>query len=138
MKQKVIVDTGVLVAYLNRREKFHEWTKEQLKDIAPPLITCEAVIAETSFLLGKTKDGIEKLFELFEAGHIVITFRLENEIKTIKGLISRYANAPMSLADACSVRMSEQYPNSEVFTVDSDFRIYRKNRRQLISLIVPE
>jgi predicted nucleic acid-binding protein len=138
MKQKVIADTGVLVAYLNRREKFHEWTKERLKNIAPPLLTCEAVIAETCFLLSKTDGGIEKLFELFESSFIVLPFRLENEITIIKEFISRYANVPMSLADACLARMSEQYPDSEVFTVDNDFRIYRKNRRQVIPLIIPE
>lgn len=138
MKQRVVVDTGVLVAYLNRREKLHEWTKVQLKDIAPPLITCEAVIAETCFLLSKTEGGIEKLFALPESDYVVIAFRLENEMTTIKELISRYANVPMSLADACLVRMSEQYPNSEVFTIDSDFGFYRKNRRQVIPLIVPE
>jgi predicted nucleic acid-binding protein len=138
MKQKVIADTDVLVAYLNRREKFHEWTKERLKNIAPPLLTCEAVIAETCFLLGKTDGGIEKLFELFESSFIVLPFRLEKEITIIKKFIFRYANVPMSLADACLVRMSEQYPDSEVFTVDNDFRIYRKNRRQVIPLIIPE
>lgn len=138
MKQKVIVDTGVLVAYLNRREKFHEWTKAQLKSIAPPLITCEAVIAETCFLLSKVDGGFEKLFELFESGYVVLSFRLENEITIIKEFMSRYANVPMALADACLVRMSELYSNSEIFTIDSDFRIYRKNKRQVIPLIIPE
>jgi len=137
MKQKVIVDTGVLVAYLNRREKFHEWAKERLKSIVPPLITCEAAIAETCFLLSKTGGGIEQLFEFFESGYIILPFRLENEIMIIKELMSRYANVPMSLADACLVRMSEQYPNSEICTIDSDFRIYRKNKRQVIPLIIP-
>ncbi len=138
MKQKVIVDTGVLVAYLNRREKFHEWTKEQLKDIAPPLITCEAVIAETCFLLSKTNEGVIKLLKFLETGYVVIAFRLENEIKTVKELMTRYANVPMSLADACLVRMSELSLNSEVMTIDGDFRIYRKNRRQAVRLIIPE
>lgn len=138
MRKAVIIDTGVMVAYLNRREKYYEWAKEKLAKIAPPLITCEAVIAETCFLLSKTDGGIEKLFELIETGHIIIPFHLESEIKNIKELITRYANVPMSLADACLVRMSEQYAESEVFTLDSDFRIYRKNKRQVIPLIIPE
>lgn len=138
MKQNVIADTGVLVAYLNRREKFHEWTKERLKNIASPLLTCEAVIAEACFLLSKTDGGIEKLFELLESGFIVIAFQLENEIAIIKELVSRYANVPMSLAGACLVHMSEQYAESDVFTLDSDFRVYRRNKRQDIPLIIPE
>ncbi|MDZ7288861.1 MAG: PIN domain-containing protein [candidate division KSB1 bacterium] len=138
MRKAVIIDTGVLVAYLNRREKYHQWTKEKLAQVAPPLMTCEAVIAETCFLLSKTDSGTEKLFELLETGHIIIPFRLEHEIKNIKELMTRYANVPMSLADACLVRMSEQDPDSEVLTLDRDFRIYRKNRRQVIPLIIPE
>jgi predicted nucleic acid-binding protein len=138
MRKAVIIDTGVMVAYLNRREKYHEWAKEKLTKVTPPLITCEAAIAETCFLLSKTDSGTEKLFELLETGHVIIPFHLEGEIKNIKELITRYANVPMSLADACLVRMSEQYAESEVFTLDSDFRIYRKNKRQVIPLIIPE
>jgi predicted nucleic acid-binding protein len=138
MRKTVIIDTGALVAYLNRREKFHEWAKEQLAKIASPLITCEAVIAETCFLLSKTEGGTAKLFELLETGHVIIPFRLESEIKNINELMTRYAYVPKSLADACLVRMSEQYAESEVLTLDSDFRIYRKNRRQIIPSIIPE
>lgn len=137
MKQLVIVDTGVIIAYLNRREKFHNWAKEQLDKIFPPLITCEAVIAESCFLL-QNIDGTEKLFQILESGFILVSFRLEDQISKIRDLMKRYADVPMSFADACLVRMTEQYPDALILTLDSDFRIYRKNRRYKIPLIIPE
>jgi predicted nucleic acid-binding protein len=61
VRQITIVDTGILVANLNRREKYHEWTKNQLSNIFPPLIICEAVIAESCFLLKNIPYGNERL-----------------------------------------------------------------------------
>lgn len=138
MKQTVIADTGVIIAYLNRREKFHNWAKAQLDKILPPLITCEAVIAESCFLIQNITGGSEKIFEILESGFMLVSFRLENEITKIRELMKRYAGVPMSFADACLVRMSEQYSDGVVLTLDSDFRIYRKNGRQKIPLIIPE
>lgn len=82
--------------------------------------------------------GTERILELLETGMIMIPFRLQDEMKTIKELMLRSVNVPMSLADACLVRMSEQHPDSTVLTIDSDFKIYRKNKRQVISLITPK
>jgi len=138
MKQAVIADTGIFVAYLNRHEKFHNWTKEQLDRVSPPLITCEAVIAESCFLLQRIRFGNEKFFELLETGLILISFHLESEISKIRRLMNRYSDVPMSFADACLVRMSEQYSDAVVLTLDSDFRIYRRNKRQSIPLIIPD
>ena len=137
MKRTVIVDTGILVAYLNREEKYDAWTKEQFSKLTPPLLSCEAVIAESCFLLSKVHDGVEKLFELLATRQILFPFRFETEIENIQALMLRYRNAPISFADACLVRMSEQFANSEVTTLDHDFKIYRKNRRQMIPLIMP-
>jgi predicted nucleic acid-binding protein len=137
VRQITIVDTGILVAYLNRREKYHEWTKDQLSNIFPPLITCEAVIAESCFLLKNIPHGNERLFELLESEFIFTSFQLEREIKSIKQLMIQYSSVPMSLADACLVRMSELYSNSTILTLDSDFNIYRKHKRFAIDVILP-
>ena len=67
-----------------------------------------------------------------------IDFSLSSEISKIKSLMRKYENVPMSLADACLVRMSELLDNSVVFTIDSDFRIYRKNGKKEIPLIIPD
>ncbi len=71
-------------------------------------------------------------------GVLVVSFALGEEVDTIIRLMKRYANVPMSLADACLVRMTEMHTKSELLTLDSDFKIYRKNGRQVIPTILPD
>jgi predicted nucleic acid-binding protein len=137
MFQRVIVDTGVLVALIDRRDHYHTWVTEQLNQIGPPLLTCEAVISETWFLLQRVKNGRETLLHLLEQRQIVVRFDLDVELKAVVALLARYQSVPASLADAELVRMAELYPNSMVFTLDSDFQIYRKNRDCPIPLLIP-
>lgn len=137
MFQRVIVDTGVLVALIDRRDHYHTWVTEQLNQIEPPLLTCEAVISETWFLLQRVKNGRETLLHLLEQWQIVVRFDLDAELTAVVALLARYQSVPASLADAELVRMAELYPNSMVFTLDSDFQIYRKNRDCPIPLLIP-
>jgi hypothetical protein len=76
-------------------------------------------------------------FSLLRTKQITIPFSLTNEMAEVEVLMKRYENVPMSLADACLVRMSELIPGSVILTLDSDFRIYRKNRNEAIDLIIP-
>ncbi len=138
MLQQVIVDTGVLVALVDRLDRYHAWVTEQLTQIAPPLLTCEAVISETWFLLQRVKNGRETLLQLLERRQVEVQFNLNAELATVVALLTRYQSVPVSLADAELVRMAELYSNSSVFTLDSDFQIYRKNRDRLIPLISPQ
>lgn len=135
MRENIVIDTGVLVAYLNRREQWHDWAKIQLAQIQSPLLTCEAVIVETCFLLKNCYGAKDLIFALIKSGNLVINFSLGKEISQIELLMKRYENVPMSLADACLVRMSELISGSCILTLDSDFQIYRKNNNQLIDLI---
>lgn len=64
-------------------------------------------------------------------------FRLEDEVQSIMSLIGRYSDVPMSLADACMVRMAERHAQSTVLTLDEDFLIYRKNDRRVIPVLIP-
>lgn len=138
MSKTVIADTGVLVAYLMPNDKFHQWAVTSLSDVRYPLLTCEPVLTETCFLLQKVRSGKEKILQLVSQGYIEIAFQLRDEIEFIEQLMQRYSSVPMSLADACLVRMSEIYPNASVLTIDSDFRIYRKLRNQQIPVIMPD
>ena len=138
MITNIIIDTGPLVALLNKRDKFHEWSKEKLKNIEPPLLTCESVISEACFLLRNIQNGPVSLIELLAREMIVISFSLHEEIENVKKIISKYSDISISLADACLVRMSEKFPRTLVFTIDSDFRIYRKENRKVIRCILPE
>lgn len=138
MLQQVIVDMGVLVALIDRRDRYHAWVTEQLTQIAPPLLTCEAVISETWFLLQRVKNGRGTLLQLLNHRQIEVQLDLDAELATVVALLTRYQSVPVSLADAELVRMAELYSNSSVFTLDSDFQIYRKNRDHLIPLISPQ
>jgi len=134
--QNIILDTSVLVALINRSDSNHIWAVQEWMQLKSPALTCEAVISETCFLL-KRKYLIEAVFEMIEIGAIAIAFNLQKESSNVRSLMSRYESVPMSFADACLVRMSEQILNSAVMTLDSDFQIYRKYRNQEISLIKP-
>jgi len=135
---RILIDTGPLVAFLNKRDQFHEWSLKQLANLPPPLYTCEAVLSEAWFMLQSRPNGAANLMSLLQRELIVISFALRDEIDTINKLLKRYQNIPMSLADACLVRMSELFSESIVLTFDSDFTIYRKNSRRVIPTITPD
>jgi uncharacterized protein len=138
MRNGIIIDTGVLVAFLMPRDKFHQWAVSSLKNIQYPVLTCEAVLTEVCFLLQKVHAGREKAMQLVKEGYIEIPFRLSDEIQPVEKLMQRYDSVPISLADACLVRMTEIYTETSVLTLDSDFRIYRQHRNQEISVIMPD
>lgn len=96
------------------------------------------MLSEACFLLRNVYGGQEAVISLLNTGLIQIPFRLNEEAEPIRELLTRYQSVPMSLADACLVRMAEQYLESLVLTLDSDFRIYRKNRNQTIPVIMPK
>ena len=133
----VIVDTGPLVAFLNRRDGWHRWALDRFGELEAPFETCEAVVAEAAFLLRQHPEGSAALLALLTRRLIVCTFRLDDATERVADLMKRYASVPMSLADACLVRMSEERPRAKVLTLDSDFRVYRKLGRQVIPLISP-
>jgi predicted nucleic acid-binding protein len=138
MKGPVIIDTGPLVAFLTRRERQYTWAREQFAVIAPPLLTCEAVISEACFLIQNRDQGTGALLQLLDRGVIAIDFNLAAELPAVSRLLKKYASVPMSLADACLVRMAEVHTTSPVLTLDSDFRIYRKTGRTVIPTLMPK
>ena len=137
MERGVIVDTGPLGAFLNRRDNWHEWAVARLSEIAPPLETCEAVVTEAAYLLRSDSRGTDALLDLVDRGFLVMRFRVDDEVEHLRRLMKRYADVPMSLADACLVRMTESQRQAKVLTLDSDFRRYRRLGRQVIPVIAP-
>lgn len=134
---RVVIDTGPVVALLNRRDRQHAWVRELLDAVEPPIFTCEAVVSEACFLLGRVSGGQDAVFELLSKDVLKLDFRMRDEVDALRGLMRKFANVPMSLADACLVRMTELDVQSVVLTLDSDFRVYRRNRRQVIPTIMP-
>ncbi|MCH7612875.1 MAG: type II toxin-antitoxin system VapC family toxin [Candidatus Marinimicrobia bacterium] len=136
--KKVIIDSGPLVAFLNKSDQYHLWAKNQFSQLKPPFYTCESVLSELLFLMQYIKNGTAKIIALLDRDLIKIQFHLDDEINAVNYLLKKYSNVPMSLADSCLVRMCEQISNSVICTLDSDFRTYRKERRNIIPLIIPK
>ena len=138
MSRSVLLDTRPLVAFLSAADAHHSWVREQWEQLSPPLLTCEAVITEAAFLLQRQRKSHGALFELIRRGVVRLDFALEEELLAVAAMVERYADVPMSLADACLVRMSELWADSRVFTLDGDFRLYRRHGRQAIPLVTPQ
>lgn len=138
MKPHIIIDTGPLVAAINRKDRFHPWVVQQLSNIQMPLYTCEAVVSEACFLLQMVYGAQQALLAWLNQGLLMIDFQLSAEVAAVRALMERYESVPMSLADACLVRMVELRPNSTVLTLDTDFMVYRINRNQPIPAILPK
>lgn len=135
----IILDTGPLIAFLNSRDGHHRWAREQWARVEPPFLTCEAVIAEACFLAHRLGSGApEAVVSLVERGVLDVSFRLADEAAAVARLMKKYDDVPMSLTDACLVRMSQQHPGSVVLTLDSDFRVYRRSKRQPIPTRMPD
>ena len=131
---KAIADTGFLVAFGNRADQHHAWALEIAKRVAEPLLTCDAVLAEAAFQLGSSALVLAYIRE----GLVRPTFVIGEHIARLAELAARYADCRPDLADLCLIRLSELHPKHPVITTDvSDFRVYRRGRRDAIPLIHP-
>ena len=137
MSAALLIDTGPLVAFLNRRDHHHSWAIAVMGELRPPFVTCEAVLSEACFLLRHTAGGAEAILALVERELVAVRFAADAEIPALRRLLARYADVPMSFADACLVRMSELNSTCRLLSLDHDFRRYRRNGRQAIPLIAP-
>jgi uncharacterized protein len=132
-----IADTGPLVAFFDRAERHHGWVAERIEELEAPLLTCEPVLAEAMHLLARRPRATDALFELLQNGALSVPFRIAEHIGAVHRLLQKYRDAPMSLADACIVRMAEIHDRHAVLTLDSDFSIYRKRGRLPLTLVYP-
>jgi uncharacterized protein len=135
MARSALVDAGFLVALLSRKDRHHQWAVNEAARHAPPWITCEAVLSEAFHLLGPA--GEPPLSELLRRGAVTPRFDLGDELEPVLRLMAKYKNVPMSLADACLVRMTETLADPVLLTTDTDFRIYRRHSRQVVPCAMP-
>ena len=135
----VVLDTGPLVALLDRDEAHHPWAAAQFSTLGPPLLTCDAVLSEASFLLQRAGLDASLPVELTARGAIEVAAPLSSrdDALSVRNLMRRYRNVPMSFADACLVSLVERTENGSIMTLDSDFRIYRQANRRVIPLLIP-
>lgn len=135
MPKSCIVDSGALVALLDPREEHHRWARETFSRQPRPWLTCDAVLSEAFYLL--QKPHALALARLLRQGHLRLSLNLTEELVQVLDLREKYADVPMSLADACLVRMSETLPDPVVITADGDFKIYRRHSRQVVPCLLP-
>jgi uncharacterized protein len=131
-----IADASFLVSLLDKREGYHQWATAVAARFAPPWRVCEAVISEAFFLLGP--HGRHLLMELLGRDVLKLTFSFQQEQEPVLALMRKYADVPMSLADACIVRMTEVLPNPIVLTADGDFKVYRRHGRRVVPMAMPD
>ena len=134
---KILLDTGPWVALMCRDDSHHAWAREQFARHPGPFLTCEAVVAETCFLLARGGFDPAKALMMIERGVVNVAMSLRDEIAPVRALFQRYDNVPASLADACLIRLAELHEPSRVLTLDGDFRIYRRHGRKAIGVISP-
>lgn len=137
MNAFVIMDTGPLVAFLAKRSEHHAWVCEVAAELPAPFLTSEIVLAEAAHILRRYRVSTDDLLAIVEQGLLKIPFQMEQEVASVRRLMKRYDDVPMSLADACLVRMSELIPEAMILTLDSDFLIYRRHGRQAIPTLMP-
>jgi uncharacterized protein len=140
MARTVLADTSALVALFDPQDEHHRWARQLTgSDTLPsPWRTCEAVLSEACFLLERAHaPGGRLLRDALRAGTVRLAFDLDADLAAVLDLMEKYADVPMSLADACLVRMSETMPDPVVLTTDRDFRLYRRHSRQVIPCLLP-
>lgn len=130
---KGIADTGFIVAFRNRTDEHHAWALDIARRVTEPLLTCESVLSEAAFHIGSSKD----VLLLVEDGLVQVAFDLNTSLRQIEDLATRYADRHPDLSDLCLIRISELFPRHTIITVDDDFRVYRRNKREAIPLLSP-
>ncbi len=130
---KAIADTGFIVAFKNRTDQHHNWAVDLAREIDAPMLTCESVLSEAAFHLGSS----EEILALVTSGLLEVSFDCSQHIEKLHELAERYADRNPDFADLCLIRMSELYPRHVIVTVDDDFRVYRRNKREAIPVLCP-
>ena len=134
---RLLVDAGPLLAFFSEDDEWYDWARSQITGTGSPLFTCESVLSEAAFLIRRQSGDPEVLVRAVLDGHVRVEFHLAEQTREIHSLMKRYRDVPISLADACLIRMTEIFPDCRLITTDRDFVVYRRFARQVIPLIAP-
>ncbi len=132
----VLLDTGVIVALLDRSEKFHQTCSQAVRSLEAPLATCEAVIAESCYLLGSLRGASEAVIENVVAGIFQIPFQLSREAASLKQILRKYTDRKIDLADACLICLANEFETADILTLDKDFQIYHWGRNKPFHILL--
>ncbi len=132
----VLLDTGLIVALLDRSERHHKECVAVIAEIEAPLLTCEAVVAEACYLLRGIKNAADAVLKNVETGTILVPYRVAGKTPALRRLLKKYADVPMNFADACLVDLADEYQTGRILTLDRDFHIYRWGKNHPFDLVV--
>jgi predicted nucleic acid-binding protein len=132
----VLLDTGCIVALLDRSERYHDACKRVLSDLTAPLVTCEAVIAEACWLLRGMRGAADAVLRNVEEGVFGLPVSLVSASPSVRGLLRKYSRVRMDLADACLVHLADELETGRILTLDSDFLVYRWRKTRRFELLV--
>ena len=133
----VLLDTGVIVALLDRSERYHARCVRVLESLEQPLATCEAVIAESCYLLRGLHGAPETVLANVEQGIFQIPLQLNRAAASIRAILRKYRDVPADFADACLIHLADELDTGEILTLDSDFARYRWRRNRAFQLLIP-
>lgn len=133
----VLVDTGVIVALLDRSERQHARCVEVMQGLDRPLVTCEAVIAESCYLLRGLPGAADTILENIERGVFQIPFQLAHATAAVRNILRKYRDLAPDFADACLIQLADELDTGDILTLDGDFDSYRWRRNRPFHLLVP-
>ena len=131
----VLLDTGVIVALLDRSERRHEACAEVIRELEAPLITCEAVITESCYLLRNLAGAAGAVIDNVAAGIFQVPFQLSREAASVKQVLRKYRDRQIDLADACLIRLADEFGTADILTLDRDFAVYRWGRNKAFRML---
>jgi uncharacterized protein len=121
----ILLDTGVLVALLDRTERKHAACVAAIAEAAAPLVICEAAIAESCYLLRGQAGAAGAILENVRTGVFHIPLQLSQAAGSLQRIYRKYRDREMDLADTCLVHLAGELETGDILTLDSDFEIYR-------------
>jgi len=123
-----LLDSGVIVGLLDRSEANHDRCVTPVEGLEGPLVTCEAVIAESCYLLRGLPGAVDAVLENVERGIFHIPFQLSPSAIVVRSVMRKYRDLPADFADAFLVQLADELNTGDILTLDRDFESYRWRR----------
>jgi predicted nucleic acid-binding protein len=126
MAASALLDTGAILALLDRDDRRYSACVKAFSQIRAPLLTSEAVLTELFHLVASRRQEVDAAWKFVRSGALTLATITDSDLPTISYLMDRYRDRPMDFADATLVHLAERDSLSTVLTVDfADFQTYR-------------
>lgn len=136
MAGRALIDTGAIVALLDRNDRWHAACEAAFGQVSVPFITSEAVLTEVFHLVRHTRADASLVWGFIRSGAVALASIEDSELSEIHVLMDRYSDRPMDFADATLVYLAKRESISTVFTIDfADFATYRLEGRRRFRIL---